>query len=429
MTRTATFVRPLLPLVLLAGVLTGCSIVEPVDADSARTATGPITIWYSNNEQEVAWGEQVVSSWNAAHPDEPVKGQQIPTGKSSEAVIQASIIAGTEPCLIYNTSPASVPSFQAIGGLVDLDQFPGGREYIEDRSGDLAAQYRSPDGNYYQLPWKSNPVQIFYNKAVFKKAGLDPDNPKLASYADFLAAGKQIVASKAARYAIYPSAATDFFQSWFDFYPAYIAASDGKQLIEDGKATFDDEAGKQVFDFWRQIYAGGLAGQEVYNGDAFADGTAAMATVGPWAINAYDKVDWGVVPVPTADGTPSDYTFSDAKNVAMYASCENRATAFDFLEYSTSEAQDGKFLELTGQMPTRTDVLGTYADYFAKNPAYKTFADLAQGVVEVPNVPNSVQIWQAFRDAWAKNVIFGDGNVDAALRSAATTVDGLVVKK
>ena len=427
MTRRRTAVSG--ALLVLAGLLTGCSIVQPVDADTARTARGPITIWYSNNEQEVAWGKQVVASWNAAHPQEPVKGQEIPTGKSSEAVIQASIIAGTEPCLVYNTSPASVPSFQQIGGLVDLDQFPGGREYIEDRSGPQAEQYRSPDGDYYQLPWKSNPVMIFYNKAIFAKAGLDPDHPQLASYADFLAAGKKIVSSGAAKYAIYPSAATDFFQSWYDFYPTYIAATGGRQLIENGKATFDDAAGQQVFDFWRQVYADGLAGQEVYNGDAFADGTAAMATVGPWAINAYDKVKWGVVPVPTADGTPSDHTFSDAKNVAMYASCENRATAWDFLKYSTSEEQDGKFLDLTGQMPTRTDITTTYADYFAKNPAYKTFADLAQGVVEVPNVPNSVQIWQAFRDAWSRTVIFGNGNVDSALSSTATAVDDLVVKK
>jgi len=34
---------------------------------SAAAAKGPITIWYSNNEQEVAWGKAMVSSWNAAH--------------------------------------------------------------------------------------------------------------------------------------------------------------------------------------------------------------------------------------------------------------------------------------------------------------------------------------------------------------------------
>ncbi|HZZ95502.1 MAG TPA: hypothetical protein VFE19_00700 [Jatrophihabitantaceae bacterium] len=129
--------------------LTACSLVKPVDANTARTSRGPIEIWYSNNPQEVLWGKQAVKAWNASHPNEQVTGQEIPTGKTSEAVIQASIIAGTEPCLIYNTSPASVPSFQQIGGLVSLNQFAGAAQYIQQRSGGQADQYRSPDGNYY----------------------------------------------------------------------------------------------------------------------------------------------------------------------------------------------------------------------------------------------------------------------------------------
>ena len=90
-----------------------------VDQDAAQ-AHGPIKIWYSNNEQEIAWGKQMVAAWNAAHPNEQVTAEEIPAGKSSEEVIGAAITAGTEPCLIYNTSPAAVPGFQKQGGLVDL---------------------------------------------------------------------------------------------------------------------------------------------------------------------------------------------------------------------------------------------------------------------------------------------------------------------
>ena len=86
-----------------------------------------------------------------------------------------------------------------------------------------------------------------------------------------------------------------------DFYPMYAAESGGKSLVEGKKATFDSPAGQSVAQFWHTIYAGGLAGKEAYKGDAFADGVAAMATVGPWAISVYKgKVDWGVVPVPTS---------------------------------------------------------------------------------------------------------------------------------
>jgi len=181
--------------------------------------------------------------------------------------------------------------------------------------------------------------------------------------------------------------------------------------------------------FWRTMYQDKLASPEKYTGDAFVDGTSAMAVVGPWAIATYKgKVDWGVVPVPTSSGKPASeiHTFSDAKNVAMYSACKNRGTAWDVLKFATSKDQDGKFLAATGQMPLRKDVATTYADYFAKNPDYKVFADQASRTVEVPNVANSITIWQTFRDAYSKSVIFGQQDVGQALDEAAQKVDQLV---
>ena len=107
----------------------------------AATAHGPISIWYSNNAQEVSWGKQVVAAWNTAHPTEAVTAQEIPAGKSSEEVIGAAITAGSEPCLIYNTSPASVPTFEQQGGLVPLNDFTDGVSYAETRTGAGAAAY------------------------------------------------------------------------------------------------------------------------------------------------------------------------------------------------------------------------------------------------------------------------------------------------
>ncbi len=170
----------------------------------------------------------------------------------------------------------------------------------------------------------------------------------------------------------------------------YAAESGGKQLVEDGEATFDSDEGKAVADLWATMYSEGLSPQEKYSADSFADGKAAMATVGPWAIAVYgDAVNWGAVPVPTSTGTaPEDtYTFSDAKNIGLYSACDNQKTAFEVLKFATSEEQDGKLLELTGQMPLRTDLAATYPDYFKEHPEYAQFADQASRTVEVPNVP------------------------------------------
>ena len=416
--------------VLALGVTAACG-GGGSDSSGAQSATGPIKVWFSNNPEEIAWGKAMVSEWNSAHPEEKVTAQEIPAGKTSEEVIGAAITAGNAPCLVFNTSPAAVPQFQKQGGLVALDSFSGAKDYIESRSGDAADQYQSQDGKFYQIPWKQNPVMIFYNKDIMKKAGIDPAKPPLATYDEFLATSKKIVDSKVAQAAIWPAPSSEFFQSWFDFYPLYAAESGGKQIVEDGKATFDDQAGKDVWNFWAQMYKNGYAPKEKYNGDSFADKKAAMAVVGPWAIAVYgDSVNWGVVPVPTKDGMDASQvnTFTDAKNIGLYSACKNQQTAWNVLKFATSKDQDGKLLEKTGQMPIRTDLPTTYTDYFASHPEYKTFADQAARTVEVPNIPNSVEIWQEIRDNYSSAVIFGKTQVDEAISEAASKADDLAAQ-
>ncbi|WP_314176551.1 extracellular solute-binding protein [Streptomyces winkii] len=402
------------------------------DDGKAAASKGPIKIWYANNPDEIAWAKKMVASWNSAHPKEKIRAQEIPAGKSSEEVIGAAITAGNAPCLVFNTSPAAVSQFQKQGGLVPLDDFPGATQHIEKRSGDAAEQYKSDDGKYYQLPWKSNPVMISYNKDVFSKAGLDPDKPGLTTYKEFLATSQKLVDKGGVKAAIWPSPSSEFFQSWFDFYPLFTAESGGKQLLEDGKAQFNGPEGQAVADFWQSMYDKALAQKEKYNGDAFADGKAAMTIAGPWAVKVYDKkVDYGVVPVPTSKGKPAAQTrtFSDAKSVGMFNSCKNRGTAWDVLKFASSKEQDRKLLEITGQMPVREDLTGDYADFFAKNPKYKTYAQAAGNTVEVPNVPKSIAIWQNFRDAYSRSVIFGKADPQSALKKAASEVEKLAAQK
>jgi len=411
--------------ILAAGAIALTACAGGGGGTAAGTGRGDITIWYSNNEAEVEWGKQMVEAWNADHPDEQIKAQEIPAGKSSEEVIGAAITAGNAPCLIYNTAPSAVGQFEKQGGLVDLSDLDGGPAYIEDRSGDIAKQYQNADGDYFQMPWKSNPVVIFYNKDLFAQAGLDPENPKLATYDEFLATSKALVDAGVSDVAIQPAPTSEFFQLQFDFYPLYAAQTGGTQLVEDNKATFADQAGYDVADFWAKMYKDGYSSQEQFQGDSFAEGYASMAIVGPWAVSVYKDVNWGSVPVPTKDGTdPADvWTFSDAKNIGLYTACKNQATAWDVLKFSTSPEQDQKLLEITGQMPIRKDLNDTYADYFAANPAYQAFGDQASRTVEVPPGPNTVQELQAFRDAWSESVIFGQEDPKKALDDAAKKID------
>lgn len=411
----------------VALVATGCSAGGGGGDDSGSAeGTGPINVWLSNNEQEVAWGTAVVEAWNADHPDEKVTAQEIPAGSSSEEAITAAITAGTAPCLVYNVAPAAVSGWVKQGGLVDLSKMDGGSDYITERSGDVESY--STDGSFYQLPWKSNPVMVMYNKALFEAAGIDPEDPQMNTYDAFLDGSRAIVES-GVQSAIWPAPTSEFYQPWFDFYPLYLAETDGTMLVEDGKSTFDDKAGKTVAEFWKTFYDEKLAPNEASTDDAMSAGTTAMQLAGPWAIPSYaDTVDVGFMPVPTSDGRENPITFADSKSVSMFTACKNQATAWEFLQFSTSVESDGELLEQTGQMPMRTDLTETYGDYFDSNPNYVAFAEQAEATADVPSIPNSVEAWQAFRDEYSAAVIFGKNSIDDFLANAAEKIDKLVAE-
>ncbi|WP_407359581.1 extracellular solute-binding protein [Microbacterium sp. LBN7] len=410
----------------VALIATGCSAGGGGGGEGDASGTGPIDVWLSNNEQEVEWGQAVVKAWNDEHPDEKVTAQEIPAGSSSEEAITAAITAGTAPCLVYNVAPAAVSGWVKQGGLVDLSTIEGGSDYITERGGDVESY--SSDGSYYQLPWKSNPVMVMYNKALFTAAGIDPEDPQMNTYDAFLAGAQKIVDS-GVQSAIWPAPTSEFYQPWFDFYPLYLAETDGTMLVEDGKATIDSDAGRTVAEFWASIYKDKLAPNEAATDDAMSSGTTAMQLAGPWAIPSYaETVDVGFMPVPTSDGRENPVTFADSKSVSMFTACENQATAWEFLKFSTSVESDGQFLEATGQMPMRTDLTGTFADYFEANPNYVAFAEQAEATADVPSIPNSVEAWQAFRDAYSPAVIFGKDSIDDFLKNASSKIDELVAE-
>ncbi|MEO7587112.1 MAG: extracellular solute-binding protein [Arachnia sp.] len=399
--------------------------------ESASAATGAITVWFSNNEQELAWGKSVTEQWNKDHADQMVTAQEIPAGASSEEAITAAITAGTAPCLVYNISAAAAPQWERQGGLIDLKTFADGEDYLSKRSGDLLNGYKGQDGGLFQVPWKSNPVMVMYNKDLFKKAGIDPEKPDMDTFDKFITASKTIVSSGAAKAAIWPSPTSEFFQPWFDFYPVYIAQSGGTNFVKDGKATFNDDNGKAVWEFFHTLYADGVSPKEKSNDDAMGTGTAAMQMAGPWAIASYKgKINYGFMPVPTKDGIAADktYTFADSKNISMFTSCKATGTAWEFLKYTTSEENDGAFLKATGQMPIRPGLEKAYPDYFKENPDYVAFADQASRTVDVPNVANSVEMWQDFRNKYSASVIFGTTPIPDGLAAAEKSVNDLISK-
>ena len=234
-----------------------------------------------------------------------------------------------------------------------------------------AEQYKSPDGKYYQMPWKSNPVMIFYNKDMFDEGRARPGEPAAVDVRRVPRDQRaRSCRSGAAQAAIWPAPSSEFFQSWFDFYPLFAAETGGKQLVEDGKATFDDDRGQ--------------GGRELLGDDvrrrAARRRRSTTATRSPTARPRCRSSARGRsrstatrssgAPCrcrPRRARRPRRSTRSPTRRTSRSTrACENRGTAWEVLKFATSKEQDGALLDKTGQMPLRSDLATAYPDYFAK---------------------------------------------------------------
>ena len=70
-----------------------------------------------------------------------------------------------------------VPQYAAKGALASTDDFFAGTTYMDTSVLPTAAVNAAKfKGTNYGVPFNLAPMMLYYNKDMFKKAGLDPDN-------------------------------------------------------------------------------------------------------------------------------------------------------------------------------------------------------------------------------------------------------------
>ena len=263
---------------------------------------------------------------------------------------------------------------------------------------------------------------IFYNKKAFAKAGIDAENPPLA-HLRRVPRHREARSSSGRRREVrdLPGAVERVLPVLVRLLPA-VRGRDRRQAAGRGRQgdVRPPTRARGSPQFWQTIYADKLAGKEKYNGDAFADGTAAMAIVGPWAIAAYkDKVDWGV-------GAGADLAGQAGERDPHLQRREERR---DVLRVQEPRHRVGlaevRHQQGAGRQVARDDRPDAAAHRTCsrrtpttspRTRSTRSSRTRPRARVEVPNVPNSIAIWQAFRDAYVQ---VGD------LRQGATRAQAL----
>ncbi len=155
-------------------------------------------------------------------------------------------------------------------------------------------------GKVVGIPYTSDAHAIFYNKEIFKKAGIEPPKDRPWTIDEWYAAMKKIKQSGAAKYALVYDFSPYRFSNLLYVFGGGIWDREGKNIIVDSPESIE------ALSFFVKLHDEDLIPKAVWlTGDApakyFQNGLAAMYVSGTWMLAQLReqlKFDWGAIMWP-----------------------------------------------------------------------------------------------------------------------------------
>ncbi|MFC2134707.1 extracellular solute-binding protein [Bacteroidota bacterium] len=418
----------------LSTFVVGCN---SSDDENGKT----LLYWSSNNTHEIEFAQKVVPEWNKNNPDKPVAFQPVPEGRSSEEVILAAVVGETTPDIYSNMWQGDVEAYAQAGVLIPLDTLEGFLEYIYERcDSSVVEEVTSQDGHIYQVPWKINPIMLIYNKNILHEIGFE--NPP-STYSEYLEACKRFQKDTDGdgyidRWFGYAEVQVLWWQRFFDFYPLYLAASGGGNLVKNNKAVFNNKYAIEVFTFLQELYSKNYFSVErlAARQDVFLAGVIATRFVGPWEIAHAERFkpegfeyDYTFVPMPDGLDGPA-YTYGDPKNIVIFNTCSDPESAWRFLHFMISYENDLELMKFTAQLPRRKNIDegAEYAKFFEDNPKMKAFARQSKYVKGTDSSPVLKEVFDLISQEYEACVVYRIKTPEKAIQDAADAVNLLFLK-
>ena len=281
-------------------------------------------------------------------------------------------------------------------------------------------------GQIYAIPFDVGVwALMYYNKDMFKAAGLDPEKPPV-TWDEFLTVGKKLTHGNQYGTAVWLGKG-DALQCMTD---AFTFSGGGKVISDDGKkALFNSPQGVAALNFWKACAAisppGTVGRDEESSFLLFTSGQVGMFFYGEWgqdsiAVRA-PTMNYGVANLPKPAGGQSIGTFGGF-NIGISAKCANKDLAWEFVKYITKQDVDQKASMLT---PANKAAANLYLKEKRKFPD-TIYTQLTLALFR-PSVPNYPEVADVQHTATGK-ILLGQMSTQAALDEAAKAVDALLNK-
>ncbi len=401
-----------------------------------------LTYWHGFTGPDLPLMEELVADFNSTHPDIHVTAEPIPWGNLWQQ-LEPSVAAGRAPDVVAVNEDV-VTGFILRGALAPLTPellAAGGIE--PDRFYEPLWETGTVDGVAYAVPVHSVMLVMYYNKAAFEAAGLDPEAPP-ATREEYLEAARALTTDTAGRHpgdegfdpANLATWAAGIPSPWMGGTIAYaVAAQNGVTFVEgaedDYAPNFDSPEAQEAVQFLVDLVnehhvspANATEGSEI---DAFRQGNAAMNFNGVWMLSQYADqpgLEFGVAPFPQL-GTQRAATWGGSSHLAMpvqrNADPEKQAAAATFIGWMTQPEQN-LFWTGAGGLPTQPAVASS--EGYASNPM-TAVADALDDTYVLTGFPFLAQ----FRGAWDaafEAALLGDKSVEQALSDGVAEAEARI---
>nr|WP_229428591.1 extracellular solute-binding protein [Microvirga pudoricolor] len=335
-----------------------------------------IEYWQYVFETRVKAMDQLIQKFQAANPDIKVKQTTFPYA-DYQTKVAASIMAGQGPDVVQlfygwtdnfisgkMIQPLRASAFPAAD--IERDFFPI-----------VSAMKRGND--YYGLPTAVRSLALFYNKKIFKDAGLDPANPP-KTLDEFVAAAEKTAKRDGGGNLTQAGVTMDMTGQDHQWWREVLIRQNGGQPYtdNDSKVAYNDEAGLKALTFYIDLQKTKKVGQVGFMDEgqaAFRGGLAAMTIDGTFRLGSFNTIkafEWGVTELPAnAKGERSNYASYFANAITTKAQGEKLAAAEKFLAYISSPEAMKVWLEVVGELPARRAAALTPENL--ANPIYGPF--------------------------------------------------------
>ena len=404
------------------------------DDPDAKTT---ITFWHGwSAPNEVKAIKDNIAAFEKIHPNITVKAV---SNITDDKINQALRAGGPKaPDVVSSFTTDNVGEFCSSHVFVDLKPF------LKKSGIDSAATFPQAQLDYTQykgdqctLPLLSDAYGLYYNKAMFAKAGITAP-PKTLS--EFDADAVKLTKSNGDSYSQLG------FMPNYHFYESTIthmaAQFDPTYFSDDGKSTVASDQGLKAAFEWQQKLIDSLGGfqkLEKYRatfGDefgaknAFMAGQVAMLIDGEWRGGMIDDaksgIDYATAPFPVPDALADEYGkgYTTGTIIGIANSSQKQNAAWEFVKFLTTDTDAVvSFANAIHNVPSTKAALAS--DKVDKDPNFQTFLKIAQNEHSntTPSSPNGGAYQLTLQNVGYAYESGKDDDLPGALDKAAKQID------